>query len=502
LYFEWIEKVLDEGRQVLFIMSEIDLTSQMVQRLRRHFGDLVGVYHSKFNEQERVEIWNKVLDGTYRLVIGARSALFLPHQKLGLIIVDEEHDQSYKQFDPAPRYQGRDAAIMLAHQQKAKVILGSATPSVETVQNTKEGKYGLVHLTERYGGKELPEVHTIDLSYMIRTNRMRDQYSIPLIEAMQKTIDSGLQVILFQNRRGYSPYLVCGTCGWIPYCKQCDVRLTFHKFRNRLVCHYCGYHEQVIEKCKACGSVEMHIRGSGTQKLEDDLQKYFPLAKIERMDWDSARNKHAHEEIIERFERKEVDILVGTQMVTKGLDFDHVGLVGIVQADQLWSMPDFRANERAFQLIQQVSGRAGRKHGKGEVYVQTYQPEYWVLKLAQTHNLKGFYHQELQNRKEFGYPPFRRLIHVTLKHKEVQKVETAAYFMAGQMRKAFPHNVLGPTVPGISRIKNQYLRDILLKSTPDGTHRQQLKGKLIEVMEKMGAHKEFKSVQVHLNVDP
>ncbi|MGB0840354.1 MAG: replication restart helicase PriA, partial [Chitinophagales bacterium] len=464
IYIKLIEEVIQRGQQVLYLLPEIALSAQMIARLRQVFGQDIGIYHSKFNAEERIEIWQKVLHGEYKVVIGARSALFLPFQDLGLVVVDEEHDPSFKQFDPAPRYHARDAAIYLAYLYKAKVILGSATPSLESYHNaTKLKKYGLVELNQRFGGVKPPRIEVVNLQEARKAKQMKSHFSIKLINELRKALEQGEQAIIFQNRRGYSPYLICNTCEWIPLCHQCDVSLTYHKHANHLRCHYCGYTRKPISKCESCKSTDVQIRGFGTEKIEDELQIFFPDAKIGRLDLDTARSKKGFERVITAFEKKELHILVGTQMITKGLDFDNVSIVGVISVDQLLSFPDFRATERAYQLILQVSGRAGRRQKQGQVLLQTSKPEHPIIHHILYGSYLGFFRSEALERINHQYPPFVRLIQVTLKHKVSTKVNEGAFILARALTLVLKKAVLGPTVPIVSRVRNYYLRTILVK---------------------------------------
>src|SRR5215210_4782272 len=430
IYIQLIEQYIKEGKQVLYMLPEIALTAQIIRRLQKYFGGYITIYHSKFSPNERVEIWNKIKTGETKVILGARSSLFLPFKYLGLIIVDEEHDASYKQQEPAPRYHGRDAAIYYASLFNAKVLLGSATPSIESSYNARTGKYGLVHLTERYGNVQMPMMQIVDLKTIITQNKGKIILSPQLTEAIQQTLQQKKQVILFQNRRGYSPYQICGTCGWIPQCNYCNVSLTYHKAKNKLQCHYCGTTYPLLLTCAACGSHSFIQKNFGTEKLEETLTEAFPEAKIARMDYDSIRGKNDHDALIKLFEQQRVDILAGTQMVVKGLDFEHVDLVGIVDADALLNFTDFRVNERAFQLMEQVSGRAGRREEQGKVIVQVSNTQHPVLHFVQKHNYEELYKFEIENRRQFFYPPFSRIIQVTFKHKEKHIAEEAANIMS------------------------------------------------------------------------
>lgn len=502
LYMELIKEAIAENKQVLYMLPEIALTAQIINRLRKVFGNTIGVYHSKFNQNERVEIWNKVLHGQYNIVIAARSGLFLPYQNLGLIVVDEEHDASLKQMDPAPRYQARDASIVLANYFGARVILGSATPSVESVYNTENGKYALVKMDKRYGGLDLPEVIVANVRDEMKRKRMQGSFSTFLVDEISDTLQRKEQVILFINRRGFANYQICKTCNHVYKCKNCDVSLTYHKFSHQLKCHYCGYFENAQNKCKSCGAIDLDIVGSGTQKIEDELAELFPVARIGRLDYDATKTKNGHAEIISKFENREIDILVGTQMVSKGLDFDHVTLVGVINADQLIFHPGFRSFERAFQLITQVAGRAGRRSKKGRVVIQTADPAHPVIQNVIHNNFKAMYERELTTRRQFLYPPFARVIEVQLRHKEVQRVEKAALFLANQLRKIEQGKILGPATPYISRINNLYIRDVLLKSTTQTKDLTGMKNALQHIIDQMKALPELKGVMIHVNVDP
>ena len=463
IYIKLIEDALKKGKQVLYLLPEIALTAQIVIRLQNYFGNKIGVYHSKFNDQERVEIYKNVLNGKTPIILSARSGVFLPYTNLGLIIVDEEHERSYKQFEPAPRYHARDTAIMMGHMQGAKVLLGSATLSFETFQNIALGKFTHVKLTERFGNAVLPEIELIDTLELKRRKQMEGLFSKRLKEAITTALENKEQIILFQNRRGFANYANCNLCNWIPYCPNCDVSLTYHKFFNKLVCHYCGHQEKMVENCKACGSNDVQIKGFGTEQIEDEVQILFPKAKVARLDLDSTRKKHGHEEIIFDFQNGEIDILIGTQMVTKGLDFDHVSVVGIINADQLFSFPDFRAAERAFHLLAQVGGRAGRKDKQGKVLIQSNQIDHPVLQHIKTYNFEGFYFEELLTRKQYHYPPYVNLIQITVKHKKPEDVRLAATQLANALRAKLGRLVLGPSTPLVSKVRNMYLRQILIK---------------------------------------
>ena len=506
IYIKLIDEVLKQGKQVLYLLPEIALTSQIVNRLRRYFGEKVGVYHSRFNEYERVEIWNRVLkqdsdvSQKYQLILGARSALLLPYQNLGLIIVDEEHDASYKQQDPAPRYNARDCAIVLAGIHKAKTLLGTATPSLESYYNVEQHKYGLVQLMQRFAQSKLPDIWVVNMSQAQKQKQVNGLFSSFLIEKIGEALDKKEQVILFQNRRGYAVRMICHTCETMPTCKYCDVTLTYHKKTNLLKCHYCGYAIEVPKECPTCHSTDIAMKGFGTEKVEDTLAEIFPQATIARMDLDTTRSKNAYQQIITDFEQHKTDILVGTQMVTKGLDFDRVSVVGILNADALISFPDFRAFERAYQLLAQVSGRAGRKEVPGKVVIQTYQPQHAALQYVETNDFNAMYMSQIAERREFHYPPVARLIKVTLKHVDEQVVTEAAKTLALALRPAFNGLVLGPESPLVSRVQNYYLKDFWVKLPKDNTLSANKK-KLQQIITEFQQQKAFKSVRVVINVD-
>ncbi len=502
IYIKQIEEYIRQGKQVLYMLPEIALTSQIIRRLQKHFGGYIGIYHSRFSQNERVEIWNKVKNGELRVVLGARSSVFLPFQDLGLVICDEEHDTSYKQQEPAPRYNGRDAAIYFATLfDNAKVILGSGTPSVESYYNATTGKYALVELLQRYGDLKLPDIEIIDTKKIMQKDRTKIMLSPALIEAVNEVIGRNKQTILFQNRRGYSPYQICTTCGWIPQCKYCDVSLTFHKLTNKLVCHYCGTTYPPVNTCAACGNHNFMQKNFGTERIEEQLQETFPDAKVARMDIDTVRGKNAHDVLIQQFEQKRIDILVGTQMVVKGLDFDNVDLVGILDADGLLHFADFRVNERAFQLMEQVSGRAGRKEETGKVLVQTSQPAHPVLQFVKQHDYKGMFKEELEKRKQFSYPPFSRIIHLSFKHKMKDVVERAAHEFANSLKNKYGSWLVGPAEPIVGRIRNQYLMELLVKLPRDTKTINQCKHDLLEQVAILRQNKSFRSVTVVADVD-
>lgn len=501
LYLHLIAEEIKKGNQCLFLLPEIALTTQIIRKLRSHLGGHVAVYHSKFNPNERVELWNKVRSGEVQVILGSRSALFLPFQKLGLIIADEEHDTSYKQQEPPPRYHARDAAVYYATLTGAHVLLGSATPSLESYHNAATGKYGLVELNERFGEMDLPTLELIDMKAIPPKERKGMIITPALRQAMDDTIKAGKQVIVFQNRRGYTPYQVCTTCGWIPKCNQCDVSLTFHKSSHKLQCHYCGTAYPLVKTCAQCGHQDFHQRSFGTEQLQEVLENQLPDATIARMDTDSVRGKHSHDNLIRQFEERKIDVLAGTQMVVKGLDFDHVGLVGIPDADGILHFADFRVNERAFQLIEQVSGRAGRKGEVGKVIIQLSDTQNPLLPLLIAHDYKGFYQNEIKSRKEFFYPPFSRLIVLQAKHRDKRTCDNAMEFIVSYLGQKYRGNISGPSEPGISRIRNMYIMECLLKLPPNNKILNDCKAYIREAIIEMLTHQQYKGVWVTADVD-
>lgn len=501
IYVKLMEESLASGKQVLYLLPEIALTAQIIRRLQKHFGGQIGIYHSRFSNNERVEIWNKVKSGEIRIVLGARSSLLLPFRDLGLIILDEEHDGSFKQQDPAPRYHARDAAIYYAALFKAKILLGSATPSLESYYNAKQGKYGLVELKERFGGIAMPEIEIVDLKKETALKEVVNNLTSVLRGGIQQSLQDGKQVILFQNRRGYAPFLLCTTCGWIPNCKQCDVSLTWHKHQDKLHCHYCGTRYPYIYTCAACGSQTLVPKNFGTEKIEEDLQQLFPEARIARMDMDAIRSKDSHNRMIMMLEQKEIDILVGTQMVVKGLDFENVNLVGIISADSLLSFPDFRVNERAFQLMEQVSGRSGRRDGQGKVIIQASNTHHPVLHDVTAHNYSSMYEREIAEREKFGYPPFYRLMKITVRHKKQPVVEQAAMILGNWVRPHLGAQLVGPAAPVVSRVRGFYLQEMLIKLPRDTKKIAQVKNMLKEYFSQLLIEKQFRSVVITPDVD-
>ena len=503
IYVKKIEAIIAQGKQVLYLVPEIALTSQLVQRLEQYFGNQIAVYHSRYSQNERLEVWNHVLNNSSsaRVVIGARSSVLLPFQDLGLIIIDEEHEQSYKQFDPAPRYHARDTAIILARIFKAKTILGSATPSIESYYNAqKQNKYGYISLKHRFNNVLMPEIELVDLKEKYKKKKMINHFSDRLITEIKETLQLGSQVILFQNRRGYSPVVSCNTCGHTPDCPNCDVSLTFHQYRNQLRCHYCSYMMSMQTSCGACGGLEINSKGFGTEQIQEEIELLFPNAKVARMDLDTTRGKHSYDRIISSFENKEVDILVGTQMVTKGLDFRFVKLVGVLNADQLINFPDFRAHERSYQLLQQVSGRAGRTDVRGKVIIQTYNPHHAILQQVSINDFESMFAEQLEERRIYKYPPFCRIIKFTLKHKDYNKVNDGAEWLAISLRRVFDVNVLGPEFPPVSRIRNQYHKNILLK-IPQNHSLLKTKSAINKIKTTFLSTKDYRGVSVIINVD-
>ena len=502
IYIHLIEEVLRKGQQVLYLLPEIALTTQITERLKRVFGHRLGVYHSKFPDAERVEIWKKQLtDESYDIILGVRSSIFLPFKRLGLIIVDEEHENTYKQQEPAPRYHARSAAIMLASMYGAKVLLGTATPSVESYFNARKGKYSLVQLKERYKEIRLPHIELVDIKELTRQKRMKGPFSPVLVKEIRSALDRKEQVILFQNRRGFAQMVECRTCGWIPKCKNCDVSLTFHKRLNQLTCHYCGYTQSVAASCPACGGVELLNRGIGTERIEEDIQLTFPDVRVARMDLDTTRSRTAYEKIIADFEQGKTDILIGTQMISKGLDFNHVNVVGILNADTMLNYPDFRSYERAFQLMAQVAGRAGRKDKQGLVILQTKSPELPVISQVLNNDYEQLYEDQLAERQVFRYPPFYRLIYVYLKHRKEDVLEQAAEMAATLLRTGLGNRVLGPDKPPIARIQTLFIKKIMIKVelTASMTKvRDYLKG----VQRTLSEDARFRSLIVYYDVDP
>ncbi|MEM0543376.1 primosomal protein N' [Flavobacterium sp. j3] len=502
IYTKLIEHFIKEGKQVLYLLPEIALTTQLVSRLTQYFGNKVAVFHSKYSNNERVEVWQNVLNqsSTSQIVIGARSALFLPFSNLGLIIVDEEHETTFKQQDPAPRYHARDSAIVLANAHQSKVLLGSATPSIETFYNTTSGKFGLVTLTERYGNVQMPEIELVDLKESYFRKKMKGHFSLTLIEQITEAFSNGEQVILFQNRRGFSPVLECLTCGHVPQCQQCDVSLTYHKFKNQLRCHYCGYSMAKPTNCHVCSSVDIETKGFGTEQIEMELAELFPTKNIKRMDQDTTRGKYSFEKIIDGFKNREIDVLVGTQMLAKGLDFDNVSLVGIMNADNMLYHPDFRAFERSYQMLTQVAGRSGRSEKRGKVVIQTYNPLHNIIQQVTTTDYEGMYKEQLYERQIYKYPPFFRLIKLTLKHRDFEKLKEGSMWLYQVLQQHLTVPVLGPEEPAISRIRNEYIRTIMVK-IPNETNLQNTKKTIQKVLNSFEVISQYRAIKVAVNVD-
>lgn len=505
LYIELIQQTIAEHKQVLYILPEIALTSQIIQRLQKVFGNKVGVYHSRFSDNERIEVWNNLLhpsEQQYQIILGVRSSIFLPYTNLGLIIIDEEHETSLKQYDPAPRYNARDTALVLAKLYSAKTLLGTATPSLETYYNVLQKKYALVELTQRFSQVELPEIKIIDVAKARKQKRMYNAlFSKDLISHIDNALREKQQIILFQNRRGYTPLIQCTDCGHIPHCKHCDVSLTYHKYTNTLRCHYCGYAIKHTPSCLACGSSKQDYVGFGTEQIQDTLREIYPDKKIARMDLDTTRGKYAYHELIEQFEQREIDILIGTQMITKGLDFENVGLVGILSADSILNIPDFRSFERGFHMMIQVAGRAGRSTKQGKVFIQTYTADHQILKYIQQHDYHSCMHSQMIDRQTFLYPPFVRLIRVSIKHKQQDICIQAAHLFANSLRASYGSMILGPEFPIIPRLQSYYIQEILIK-IPRTHSVEKTKEHMIILAQTLFAKPEFKSIQWYANVDP
>lgn len=502
IYIKLIDQYLQKGKQVLYMLPEIALTAQIINRLRKHFGNSIVIYHSKFNANERVEIWNKVKNGDAKIVLGARSSILLPFKDLGLIVVDEEQDISYKQQDPAPRYHARDTAIFYTSLFDAKVLLGSATPSLESYYNALHGKYSLVQLSERYGDVQMPNIEIVDIKLFPKE---KDE-NIVVYPPLKTKIDEALllkqQVILFQNRRGYSPYVQCGACGWIPECTNCNVSLTWHKYKNKLSCHYCGSEYPAVHTCPACGSHHFIQKNFGTEQIEEIVEDIFPKADVARMDLDSIRGKHGHEVLINHFENKKIDILVGTQMVVKGLDFENVQLVGILDADSILSFTDFRVNERAFQLMEQVSGRAGRRDKQGDVLIQVRNTQHPVLQFVKEHDYLKMYKFEIENRHAFAYPPFTRIINIQIKHKDRRIAEDAAKMLVQSLAINYMEYLSGPAEPIVNRIRNQYYWEVMLKLPKDAHLISRCKQKIMAIAGSIQSMKSYRAVMIIPDVDP
>ena len=502
IYINLIQQEIEHGRQVLYLLPEIALTVQIMSRLKKVFGRRLGIYHSKYSDAERVEIWQKQLsDEPYDVILGARSAVLLPFQRLGLVIVDEEHETSYKQQDPAPRYHARSVALVLAQMTGAKTLLGTATPSIETYRNATTGKYGLVNLTTRYSGVELPETEIVDIGDLRRRKMMAGMFSPLLLGKIREAIERGEQAIVFQNRRGYAPLIECKQCGWVPHCNHCDVSLTLHKTTNQLVCHYCGFTYQVPDICPACGCKELRPKGSGTERIEDALHDAFPEANIARMDLDTTRTRNAYERIIRDFSAGRTNILIGTQMVTKGLDFDKVSVVGILNADNMLNYPDFRAYEHAYMMMAQVGGRAGRRGKRGLVVIQTYSPNLPVISQVTRGDYLGMYNDQLSERLQFHYPPFYHLIYLYMKHSNDKTVEMAAVEVSSWLRQWFGDRVQGPVKPDVGKIKTLNIRMVVLK-LENGIDMAKVRQYLKRAREAILADKRYSTLTIYFDVDP
>jgi primosomal protein N' (replication factor Y) len=505
IYIHLIEEQLKQGKQVLYMLPEIALTAQIILRLQKHFGKVTGVYHSRFNDQERVEIWKRVADENpdtgYRLILGVRSSIFLPFNNLGLVIIDEEHDTSYKQHDPSPRYHARDSAIILASLHGAKTVLGSASPSIESYYNAEARKYGYTQLKERYGLIKLPDIIIANTREAYRKKLMVSHFTPELMEAIDQALSRDEQIILFQNRRGFSPYIECPECGWIPACTQCAVNLTYHKGINRLVCHYCGYNSAIPDRCGNCMSPGLATRGFGTEKIEDEIKIIFPDARVARMDQDTTRSRNSFNKIIQDLEERRIDILIGTQMISKGLDFENLTVVGILNADNLLNFPDFRAHERSFQLMEQVSGRAGRRQKQGKVVIQTSDPANKIIRLILQHDYQAMFKMQTEERKNFNYPPYSRLIRINLKHKDKSLLNKYAEILGNDLKTIFGKRVLGPEFPLISRVQLWYIKTILLKIEKEklGTKTRQL---IVESLKRLEKEKGATSLRISIDVDP
>jgi primosomal protein N' (replication factor Y) (superfamily II helicase) len=502
IYTKLIEQICDQEKQVLYLLPEIALTTQLVSRLQAHFGNQVAVYHSKYNNNERVEVWKQVLTQSpkAKIVIGARSALFLPFSNLGLIIVDEEHEQTFKQSDPAPRYHARDAAIVLANLHQSKVLLGSATPSLETFFNANSNKFGLVSVTQRFGNVKMPLIELVDLKVKYFQKKMSGHFSDTLIEEISLALSLGEQVILFQNRRGFSPVVECMTCGHVPQCQQCDVSLTFHKHKNQLRCHYCGYSMGNPKNCHSCTSIHLTTKGFGTEQIQQELIELYPSAKIGRMDQDTTRGKFGFEKIIDSFKNREIDILVGTQMLAKGLDFDNVTLVGIMNADNMLYHPDFRAFERSYQMMTQVAGRSGRSEKQGKVIIQTYNVKHNIIRQVVDNDYIAMYQEQLYDRQIYSYPPYFKLIKLTLKHRDFEKLKEGSFWLYQVLQQNLDMPVLGPEEPAISRIRNEYIRTILIK-IPMAKSLQNTKTLIEKILHSFDTVVQFRSIKITVNVD-
>ena len=502
LYIRLIEQAIAAGKNALYLLPEIALTAQITERLKLYFGNELGVYHSKFNDNERAEVWHKVLKNEYKIIIGARSSVFLPFNDLGLIIIDEEHENSYKQYDPAPRYHARDTAIYLGHLHHAKVLLGSATPSVESYYNAKSGKYGLVQLLQRYGEAQLPQIEIVNIPEASRKDEMQSYFSHTLLKGIESAVEKKEQIILFQNRRGHTPFVQCSTCGYVAKCVNCDVSLTYHKTSNLLHCHYCGHSEQTVNVCPACGMPHLESKGFGTERIEEELELAMPSLRIGRLDLDSTKGKYGFDKIISAFDDHEFDVLIGTQMVAKGLDFGRVSLIGIINADSIINFPDFRAYERSFSLFSQVAGRAGRRQDEGRVIIQTYTPNHRVIEQVVAHDYDGMFMKEITERKNFHYPPFYRIIKIDVKHPDQQQTLDSAQKLANSLRVSLGSRVLGPEPPLVSRVRNYYIQTITLKIERNNISIGKVKELIRASLLQFELDKQNVGVRTQIDVDP
>lgn len=504
IYIRLIEEVLrtEADKQILFLLPEIALTAQMTERLKLHFGPALGVYHSRFNDQERAELWKKTLSGEIRIILGARSSLFLPFKQLGLVVVDEEHENSFKQFDPAPRYHARDSAVFLGQLHQAKVLLGSATPSLESYYNAKNEKYGFVQLRERFGLAQLPEIEIIDIKKAGKENQMKSYFSTRLLAGIKTAVEQKEQVILFQNRRGHTPVVQCHTCGFIARCLHCDVSLTYHKSSGKLLCHYCGYQEDPLVVCPACGSAHLESKGYGTERIEEELGLLLPDLRIGRLDLDSTRGKHGFDRVLAAFDDHQYDVLIGTQMVAKGLDFGNVSLIGIINADSLIHYPEFRAYEKAYALLAQVAGRAGRRDKRGQVIIQTYTPQHRILDQVVRNDYEGMYEDEIAERAQFSYPPFQRLIHIDVRHPNANVAEAAAHKLTAILKQSLAERIVGPEQPLVSRVRNLFIHRIMIKLDRSQDNIPKAKNFIAHTIQYFRAEKSFKGMQIQIDVDP
>ncbi|MCF0196936.1 MAG: primosomal protein N', partial [Bacteroidaceae bacterium] len=501
IYIHLIQEAIERGEQVLYLLPEIVLTAQLTERLRRVFGSRLGVYHSRYPDAERVEVYQKMLsDAPYDILVGVRSSVFLPYRRLGLVIIDEEHETSFRQGDPAPRYHGRNVALMLAARAGARALLGSATPSLESYYNARCGKYGIVRLDTRFGDVALPRVEVVDMREVYRKRLAQGPFSPRMIDELDATLERGKQAILFLNRRGYAPVMECDVCGWVPRCERCDVSLTYHRGASQMTCHYCGANYRIPARCPNCENDDLRGRGYGTERIEQVLKARFPKARVARMDLDTTRSRSAYEQIIHDFQHRGVDILVGTQMVVKGLDFQHVSMVGIINASAMLSQPDFRSSERAFQMMEQVAGRAGRKDEQGVVILQTMDTQNSVIQQVVSHDYEQMYHQQMQEREAFSYPPFTHIFHVCLKHRDERVLEALAGEMASCMRQVFGSRVLGPDTPPVSRVQLLYIRRLLVKVEAEASLRD-ARRRLSQIQHYFLSQPRYKAAQIYYEVD-